>query len=267
MKIALVQLDAGPDKDKNIRRALSFVKEAVERKAQFILLPEVFNYRGDLANSANFDAVAEKIPGDSLKPLINLAAEHKVFILAGSVIERSTAARKAYNTSVLIDSEGRIQAKYRKINLFNAQIQSTAFQESKIFLAGKKTAIGKVFDFSVGMSICYDLRFPELYQLYRKAGAHILTVPSCFTQMTGHAHWEVLVRARAIETQSFVLAPNQVGKDSKGIPSYGNSMVVGPWGEILARGSTDKEEIILADILLDEIKKSQKVLPGFRKTV
>ena len=267
MKIALVQLNSGPDKDTNIRRALSFVKEAVERKAQFILLPEVFNYRGDLVNSANFDAVAEKIPGDSLKPLMVLAAEHKIFILAGSVIERSTAGKKAYNTSVLIDSKGRIQSKYRKINLFKAQIQSTALQESKIFLAGKKPTIGKVFDFSVGMSVCYDLRFPDLYQFYRKAGAHILTVPSCFTHMTGQAHWEVLVRARAIETQSFVLAPNQVGKDSKGILSYGNSMVVGPWGEILASGSKYKEEIILSDILLDEIKKSQKVLPGFRKTV
>lgn len=267
MKTALVQLNAGPDKKENLRRALSFVEEAARCKAQFILLPEVFHYRGDLQSPSNFESAAEKIPGESLKPLMKLAADRKVFILAGSIIERSENTRKAYNTSVLIDAGGVIRSRYRKINLFNAKIKSTALQESKIFLAGNKPVLGKILGFSVGMSVCYDLRFPEMYQFYRKAGAHILTAPSCFTQMTGQAHWEVLVRARAIETQSFVLAPNQVGKDSRGVPSYGNSMVVGPWGEILARGSQDKEEIIFADISRDEIKKSQKVLPGFRKTV
>lgn len=267
MKIALVQFNAGPDKSDNIRRALLFIGEAASRGAKFILLPEVFHYRGDLRKPVNFRATAEMIPGVSLKPLMELAAQKRVFILAGSVIERSDSAHKAYNTSVLIDARGRIQVKYRKIHLFDAQIKTTSLKESKIFNAGTKPALGKVGGFSLGMSVCYDLRFPDLYQVYRRAGAHMLSVPSCFTQTTGRAHWEVLLRARAIETQAFVLAPNQVGKDARGIASYGNSMVVGPWGEILARGSANKEEILFADISLRNIKKSQKILPGFRKTV
>lgn len=267
MKIALVQFNAGPDKNDNIRRALSFVQDAAARNARFILLPEVFHYRGDLTKPANFRAVVEKIPGDSLRPLMDLAAKRRIFILAGSIIERSRNVSKAYNTSILIGPKGRVQARYQKIHLFDAQLKTTTLKESRVFLAGDKPVLGKVLEFTVGMSVCYDLRFSGLYEIYRKAGAHILTVPSCFTEMTGRAHWEVLLRSRAIETQSFVLAPNQVGKDSRGISSYGNSMVVGPWGDVLARGSANKEEIIFADISLRDIKKSQKILPGFRKTV
>ncbi len=267
MKISLVQFNAGPDKNDNIRRALLFVEEAARRGAKFILLPEIFHYRGDLRKPANFNVAAEGIPGDSLRPFMGLAADKRVFILAGSVVERAESGRKAYNTSILIDAKGRIQAKYRKIHLFDAKIQTASLKESKIFNAGTRAVVGKVGEFSLGMSVCYDLRFPDLYQDYRRAGAHILSVPSCFTQTTGQAHWEVLLRARAIESQAFVLAPNQVGKDARGIVSYGNSMAVGPWGEILARGSSSKEEIIFAEISLRDIKKSQKILPGFRKTV
>lgn len=267
MKIALVQFNAGPDKHDNIRRALLFVEEAASRGAKFILLPEVFHYRGDLRRYVNFMATPEPIPGESLKPLMKLAAEKRFFILAGSVIERAESGHKVYNTSVLIDAKGRIQVKYRKIHLFDAKIQTASLKETKIFNAGTRPVLGKVGNFSLGMSVCYDLRFPDLYQAYRRAGAHLLSVPSCFTQITGRAHWEILLRARAVETQTFVLAPNQVGKDARGIISYGNSMVVGPWGEVLVRGSGHKEEILFAEVSLPDIKKSQKILPGFRKTV
>jgi predicted amidohydrolase len=267
MKISLVQFNAGPDKHDNIRRALLFVEDAASRGAKFILLPEVFHYRGDLRKPSNFNETAETIPGVSLRPFMELASKKRVFILAGSVIERAERAQKAYNTSVLIDTKGWIQAKYRKIHLFDAQIKTTSLKESKIFNSGTKPTLGKVGEFSLGMSVCYDLRFPDLYQAYRGSGAHMLSVPSCFTKTTGRAHWEVLLRARAIETQTYVLAPNQVGKDARGIASYGNSMVVGPWGEILVRGSANREEILFADISLRDIKKSQKTLPGFRKTV
>lgn len=266
MKISLVQFNAGPDKNDNIRRAFLFIEEAASHGAEFILLPEVFHYRGDLRNPANVRATAESIPGASLKPLMELAAKKRVFVLAGSVIERGDIAGKAYNTSVLIDAKGRIQVKYRKIHLFDAKLQTATLKESKIFIAGTRPALGKIGKFSLGMSVCYDLRFPDLYQVYRRSGAHMLSVPSCFTQTTGSAHWEILLRARAIESQAYVLAPNQVGKDARGIVSYGNSMAVGPWGEILVRGSANKEEILYADISLREIKKSQKILPGFRNS-
>lgn len=267
MKIALVQFNAGPDKDENVRRALLFVEDAAGKKAEFILLPEVFHCRGDLRNPFDFERTAEKIPGGSLKPFMDLAARKKIFILAGSIIERADEKNKAYNTSVMIDPKGRIQARYRKIHLFDAKIRSASFKESKIFKAGTRSVLAKVGEFTIGMSVCYDLRFPDLYQVYRRAGAHLLSIPSCFTQTTGRAHWEILLRARAVETQTFVLAPNQVGKDARGIVSYGNSMVIGPWGEVLVRGSGNKEEILFANVSLQDIKKSQKILPGFRKTV
>jgi len=265
MKVALVQLNSGPDKRDNLRRAISFVEKAISRRAHWILLPEVFNYRGDLSHPEIFKAAAEPVSGESIGLLANLARRSKVFILAGSMVEQAPSKTKAYNTSVLIDDRGKIAAVYRKMHLFGAQIGSTALRESKVFLAGKKPVMGRVGDFKVGLSVCYDLRFPGLYQSYRRAGADVMTVPAAFTAFTGQAHWEVLLRARAIENQCYVLAPNQVGKDSRGIATHGHSMVVSPWGEVLAKGSADKEEIVYADIHLEEIEKSQKILPGFRK--
>ena len=267
MKIALIQFNAGPDRNENIRRALSFVDRAADAGAKFVLLPEVFHYRGDLLKRTNFLLACEKIPGASTEPFMALAAKRKINILAGSIIEKSANSNKAYNTSLLINAKGSIAAQYRKINLFEAKLKGAKLDESRVFLKGNKPAIGHVGEFRVGLSICYDLRFPDLFQNYKKLGAHILTVPSCFTKMTGQAHWEVLVRARAIETQCYVLAPNQIGMDARGVYSYGNSLIVNPWGEILGRGSDNKEEIITAEISLRELKKTQKVLPGFRKTV
>jgi deaminated glutathione amidase len=264
MKIALVQFNAGPDKIINLRRALSFVRKAVARKAKWILLPEVFNYRGDLTHPENFKAVAETIPGETTNPFAELARQAGVHILAGSMIEQAPS-RKAYNTSVLIDDRGQIEAVYRKIHLFGAQIGKTALRESNIFLAGKKPVMGRVAEFKVGLTVCYDLRFPDLFQHYRNNGADVITVPAAFTAFTGKAHWEVLLRARAIENQCYILAPNQVGKDGRGIATHGHSMVISPWGEILAKGSPDNEEILYSDIRLEEIEKSQKILPGFRK--
>jgi len=265
MKVALVQFNAGPDKNDNLRRAFAFAERAIARRAQWILFPEVFNYRGDLTHPENFKAAAEGIPGETIRLFCGLARRAKVFILAGSIVEQAHSKTKAYNTSVLINNRGRTEAVYRKMHLFGAQIQKTALQESKVFLAGKKPVMGRVQDFKVGMSVCYDLRFPDLYQNYRRAGADVLTIPAAFTAFTGQAHWEVLLRARAIENQCYVLAPNQVGQDSRGVATHGHSMVISPWGNIVARGSADKEEIVYAEIHLKEIEKSQKILPGFRK--
>jgi deaminated glutathione amidase len=265
MKIALVQFNAGPDKKDNLRRALSFVKKAVAARAKWVLLPEVVNYRGDLTDPRNFKDVAEKIPGETTGLFAEVARRAKVHILIGSMIEHAALTSKAFNTSVLIDERGEIAAAYRKIHLFDAKIAKTALCESRVFVAGRKPVFSRVRGFRVGLSVCYDLRFPELYQHYRDMGADVLTVPAAFTAFTGQAHWEVLLRARAIENQCYVLAPNQVGQDWRGVVTHGHSMVVSPWGKVLARGSADKEEIVYADIDLEEIKKSQKILPGFRK--
>lgn len=261
MKIALIQLNAGPDKKRNIDRALRFILEAIRSKAQFILLPEVFNYRGPL-NRARLNAVAEFIPGESILPLMLFARAHRVYILAGSIYEKIKSKTKVFNTSVLIDSAGRIRSRYRKIHLFDAVVDKKVLKESQIFLPGKKPVVAEVGAFQIGMSVCYDLRFPELFRFYAKSGVNVLCVPSVFTKTTGRAHFEILLRARAIENLCYVLAPNQIGRNSQGVLSYGNSMVVDPWGKILARASENREEIIYVDLKSQVILEARRRLPG-----
>lgn len=261
MKVALVQMYANADKEANIHRALGFVKKAVARNAQFILLPEVFNYRGPALDSSKIDSIAEAIPGESIKPFMEVAKTNGVFILAGSIYEKISDSTKVHNTSILIDDKGEIQAEYRKMHLFDAIVGDVPVKESDRYLAGDKPVLTDVREFKVGMSICFDLRFPELYRHYSAMGAQVLCIPSSFTRLTGLAHWEVLLRARAIENLGYVLAPNQVGIDGDGIQSYGNSLVINPWGEIIARASDDVEEIIFADISEEEIKSARRKLP------
>jgi predicted amidohydrolase len=190
-----------------------------------------------------------------------LAKKHKVAILAGSICERIPGEKKVYNTSVLINEFGEVAAKYRKTHLFNAVIGKTKVNESQHFLAGRKMVLVNIGIWTAGLSICYDLRFPEFYRKYTKAGADILCVPSAFTKVTGQAHWEILLRGRAIENLCYVLAPNQIGTDGRGIIHYGNSMIIDPWGRILARASHDKEEIIFADLQRNQLTEYRKVLP------
>jgi predicted amidohydrolase len=262
MKVALIQLKAGSDKQKNIDHALRMTIEPVRKKAQFILFPEVFNYRGPLKNLKDAQAVAETIPGPSTVPFMLFARAHKVFILLGSLYEKAKGKKKIFNTSVLINDEGKIIARYRKMNLFDATIGKKKIKESRLFIKGKTPRLVSLKGFKIGMSICYDLRFPHLYRRYARAGANILCIPSVFTRTTGQAHWEVLLRARAIENLSYVLAPNQVGRDHRRITAYGNSMVVDPWGKIVIRASRHRDEVVYANITLDRIRQAKKILPA-----
>ncbi len=263
MNVAVIQLCASNQKIENIKKAVHFVELAIHHKAEFICLPEVFSHRGKVEDGVS--SITEDVPGESLLPLINLAKKRNVFILAGSIYERIASQKRAYNASILIDSRGKISAHYRKIHLFNVLLGKQKICESDYFLSGKKLVTAKVKNFSVGLSICYDVRFPELYKLYAKQGVDILCVPSAFTYQTGEAHWEVLLRARAIENLAYVLAPNQMGEDNRGIKTYGNSMIIDPWGNILARASSDKEEIIYARLDKNVIKEKRLTLPGFGK--
>lgn len=260
MKIAVIQLNAGENKEQNIAKAARMVLRAVKNNAQAVFLPEVFNYRGPLKKQ-DLAAVAENIPGPSLRPLMELAKEHRVFILAGSLYEKVTGSAKCYNTSVLINDYGRVSAKYRKTHLFEAVINDRIIKERQFFLAGRSGAIAMVDSLRLGMAVCYDLRFADQFAYYRKRKCQVVSLPSNFTYETGKAHWEVLLRARAIENLSYVVAPNQCGTSSTGIRAYGNSMVVGPWGQILARASTDKEEIIYARLQREALEYSRAILP------
>ena len=259
MKAAVIQLRATDKKEENIAKAVSFVRQAVSKKAELIVLPEVFNYRGALKTQRELQAVAEDIPGKSLLPLMEIAKAKKVFIIAGSIYEKTKEAKKAYNTSVLIDKRGKVIAKYRKKHLFQAVVDGKRIRESRNFLAGKSLRMVSVGEMRLGMSVCYDLRFPEMFQAYQKQGAHIFSVPSCFTKQTGEAHWELLLRTRAVENFCYVLAPNQTGKDSRGISCYGNSMIVDPWGTILARASANREEIVYAHLRKETLRTIRRV--------
>jgi deaminated glutathione amidase len=264
MKIALIQFNASGHKAENIKRSKEYVIEAARQGASWILLPEVFTFRGNLLNKDVLKEIPEDIPGPTTDIFVQVAREHKVHLLLGSVLEKSSEL-KAYNTSVAIDPTGKIIGKYRKIHLFDAIVGDKIVHEADFFDHGQQEQSIIVEDFKVGLSICYDLRFPALYQAYGHQGTHILTVPSCFTKQTGVPHWESLLRARAIENLCYAIAPNQVGKDARGIESHGHSMVVAPWGEIIACGSPDQEEIIYAEISMQPIKEARRRLPGIVK--
>ncbi len=277
MKVALLQFCAGSDKAANLSKALTLSREALGKGAQFILLPEVFNFRGDTSDKELFVKAAEKIPGPSVDAFIPLAKKYNVSFLLGSILEKAPSSSssyrtltivrntQAYNTSVFIDPRGAIAAKYRKIHLFDARIGDKIVREADCFRAGRRPTTVKIGEFRMGLSICYDLRFPGLYQNYARGGVDILTVPSCFTKKTGEAHWETLLRARAIENLSYVLAPNQVGIDARGMQAYGHSMIISPWGDVIARGSGTTQEIIFGEINIEEVRKARHILPGIAK--
>lgn len=256
IKVAVVQMNSSAAKAKNISTAVSLCQKAIAQGAEFILLPESFNsfiYGGSFS-------VAEPLSGPSLEPLLELARKCKVYILAGSICEKGPRD-KAYNTSVLVDNKGRIIAKYRKMHLFDVSLKGKKISEAKIYLRGRAPILISVLGVKTGLSICYDLRFPELYRFYSRNGARILCVPSAFTEATGSAHWEVLLRSRAIENQCYILAPNQCGRSADGIMSYGNSMIISPWGEILARADKKSQKIIYAQIRLDELMDLRNGFP------
>jgi nitrilase len=261
MKVALLQLCAGTDKAANLSQALAMSQEAIAAGAQFVLLPEVFNFRGAGNNKELLAMAAEKIPGPSTDAFIPLAQKHRVSFLLGSILEKAPRGH-VYNSSVFIGPSGKLLAKYRKIHLFDARIGDKIIKEEDCFRAGRRLVRAQAGEFRVGLSICYDLRFPALYQQYARQGADILTVPSCFTRQTGEAHWQALLCARAIENLAYVLAPNQAGIDARGMQAHGHSMIISPWGAIIAQGSAEGREIVYGDINLDEVKKARRTLPG-----
>lgn len=264
-KVAAIQMKSGQDKETNLKQAKSLIKKAVKKSANFIALPEVFNFRGNLKEAPKH---AEVIPGYSTNFISTLAKKHNVWILIGSMMEKTgrrasgSSPSKPFNTSVLINPQGKVIAKYRKMHLFDIKLKGKEILESNRNQAGTKPALAKINNTKLGLSICYDLRFPELYRKYSEAGAEIICIPSSFTKLTGEAHWHTLIKARAIENLSYIIAPNQTGTGSGGIKTYGHSLIIDPWGKILAEASADKEEVIYAEIDLDYLRKIRKNLPA-----
>ena len=238
---AAVQMTASSSKEENLAKAETFVRLAAERGAALVVLPEVFAWRGPRKEEPG---QLESIPGPTSERLAELARSLGIHLLAGSFLEKTTEQR-AYNTSLLFDIDLPGQVSIR---------------ESDTKKPGREVVTASTELGTVGLSICYDLRFPELYRGLADGGVELICVPAAFTFPTGAAHWEALLRARAIENQSYLIAPNQIGKNVYGFADYGNSMIIDPWGKILAR-APDKECLITAEIDRDYLEKVRRELP------
>ena len=257
MRAAVVQLNSNDDKAHNLATAEGLVRDAAADGAELVALPEKWNL---LAGGQDLLTGAETLDGPSLNAARGWARELGIHLLAGSIPELGPGGR-AFNTSVLIGPVGDDLAVYRKIHMFDVDVGGVSYRESECEQPGEEIVTASLLGTTVGLSVCYDLRFPELYRILAVRGARIVTVPSAFTLATGRDHWEVLLRARAIEDQVFVLAPNQVGKASPHFESYGRSAVVDPWGVVLAT-APDEECFVAADIDLSAQQRIRESLPS-----
>ncbi|MBK5218533.1 MAG: carbon-nitrogen hydrolase family protein [Thermoleophilia bacterium] len=256
MRAAAVQLNSTNDRDRNLAAAERLVRAAAAAGADLVALPEKWNL---LAGGEELRAGAEPLDGPSLSAARAWARELGIHLLAGSISERTDA--KAFNTSVLIGPAGEDLAVYRKVHLFDVDAGGVSYRESEHEQAGEEIVTAPVGELIAGMTVCYDLRFPELYRILALRGALLITVPSAFTAVTGRDHWEVLLRARAIENQVFVLAPNQVGMAPPHYESYGHSAIVDPWGTVLA-SAPEGECFVAADLDLGAQERTRQSLPS-----
>ena len=263
MKVACVQLNSRADVAANVAAATALVEEAAAAGAHLVALPETWTYKGRRSGLA---AAAEPPDGPSNAALAALAARHRIYVLAGSLYEPSGRQDHYFNTSVLFGPDGRPLATYRKIHLFDAVSGTTAYRESGHLVPGSQAVLAQVDGVGVGLSICYDLRFPELYRTLALRGARLMLVPSAFTAHTGEAHWEVLLRARAIENACFVIAPDQVGTHLPGRSCWGHSMIVDPWGTVLAVAE-DGPGLCIADLDLAAVDRVRAQIPALEHRV
>lgn len=233
MIAAVVQLTSTDDVTRNVQHARTWITEAAHAGATLIALPENFGFMGQERDVLQHAQSVED--GPFIAPLRQLARDLHVSILAGSMPERGPTPDHIYNTSVLIGADGNTVAIYRKIHLFDVDLAGHArYLESAHVIPGEKACLTSLDHWPIGLSVCYDVRFPELYRHLRAAGARILTVPAAFTLHTGKDHWEPLLRARAIENQCYVLAPGQFGSHGHGRTTWGKSMIIDPWGHVIA---------------------------------
>ena len=260
--VACVQLTSGAEPADNIAEASRLIREAKAAGAELILTPETTDMIQPRRRLA-FEAAREEAAHEGLAALRALAAELEVWLLAGSLVVRFSEEKLA-NRSLLIGPDGALAARYDKIHMFDVEIpDGQSYRESKAYRPGEQAVLADLPWGRIGLTVCYDLRFAALYRDLAKAGADFLTVPSAFTRFTGQAHWHVLLRARAIETGCFVFAPAQCGEHAGGRETYGHSLIVGPWGEILAEGG-EEPGFITARIDPAEVAKARSMVPSLQ---
>ena len=258
MRVAVIQLNSGANVAENLERAERLVRAAASDGASLLCLPEKWALLGPGDVIA---AGAEPLDGPIVTAATAWARELGVHLCAGSVPEDPGDGGKPYNTSVLIDPDGEVVATYRKLHMFDVEVEGTEYRESEHERAGADLAVAAAGELDLGLTVCYDLRFPELFRILALRGATAFTVPAAFTAVTGRAHWEVLLRARAIENSSFVIAAGQVGKAEPHYESWGHSMVVDPWGRILAL-IDEAEGHACADLDLAELRRVRESVPS-----
>lgn len=266
IKIALIQMDSGKDKQENLQKAKMYLEQAAKEGADVVCFPEVMNGEAENQHMQN---ISESLKDQTIHMLCQCAKEHRLYIHSGSMYEKCIGDDKCYNTSVFLSREGKILDTYRKIHLFDAVLEDgTICKESHTQLPGNRVVTVDTDFGTVGMAICYDIRFPEMFRKMAIAGAKVIFVAASFTKETGSAHWEILLRARAIENACYIVACNQTGKKAK-YTAYGNSMIIDPWGRILCRAG-EEPGICMGEILLplvDQVRKKIPVLDNRRTDV
>ena len=263
MRVAAIQLNSTPDLDHNLTRTRVLIQEAAARDARLIALPEHFAYLGPEDKNP---PSSQPLDGPLVGEFKALARKLGVFLLLGSFPELTLGEVRPFNTSVLLSPQGDLLATYRKMHLFDVDLaKGPCYKESQVIQAGTELAVVPLpgTPYTAGLAICYDLRFPELFRALSARGADLLFLPAAFTLTTGRDHWEVLVRARAIENQCYVIAPAQWGQHSPGRRSFGRALIVDPWGLILAQ-APDAEGIIYARLDHDRLKRLRRELPCLR---
>ena len=258
MRVAAIQLNSTDQVDRNLESAERLVRAAAADGAELLALPEKWNL---LASAEAKAELAEPLDGPSVLAARGWARELGVHLLAGSVPERRPGRDRLSNTSLLIGPDGEIEATYRKIHMFDVDVGGVSYRESAAEEPGGEIVLADVEGIPIGMSICYDVRYPELYRILAVRGALAITIPSAFTAVTGRAHWEVLVRARAIENQVFAIAPNQHGQAPPHYDSWGHSMIADPWGSVLAV-APEGETFVCADLDLEAQREVRESLPS-----
>ncbi|MFG1276713.1 carbon-nitrogen hydrolase family protein [Xanthobacter autotrophicus] len=260
LRIALVQLRSGRDPAANLDATSALVREAARDGARYVQTPEVTNLM-ELDRDVLFENLREEADDATLKALRQLAKELGIFLHIGSLALK-ISDKKAVNRAFMIGPDGEIIARYDKIHMFDVDLgNGESYRESSAYRPGERAILANVGAFRFGLTICYDLRFPSLYRALAEGGAQVLTVPSAFTRPTGEAHWHVLLRARAIENGAYVLAAAQGGKHENGRETFGHSLVVDPWGRVIAEGGADPG-VILAEIDLKEVAAARARIPS-----
>jgi deaminated glutathione amidase len=258
MRVAAVQLNSTEDTERNLEKADLLTRDAISRGAELVVLPEKWTVLG---SAEQLEAGAQLLDGPAISWAQSTAREFGVEIVAGSIAERVPELEKNRNTSVHVGPDGQVRAVYHKLHMFDVEIDGVLYAESAQERAGEEVVVSPLTNGTgLGMTICYDLRFPELYRMLAASGAQIISVPSAFTVPTTRDHWEILLRARAIENQCFMVAANQIGTHGGGYRSGGRSMIVDPWGIVLA-SAPDAEGAIVAELDFEQLQAIRRRIP------